>query len=192
MLRAELIRIAEEEHVVVVTLHHIASDGWSRSILVKEVAELYAAFEENRPINLQPLPVQYADYAIWQKKYLQGEVLEKKLQYWKDKLQDVEPLQLPTDYARPVVQSARGAVAGFMIDNDLSSALQPMSQQHGTTLFMTLLAAFKVLLYRYTGQKDICVGTPIAGRQQQELEGLIGFFLNTLALRTTVNGKILV
>ena len=121
------------------------------------------------------------------KKYLQGEVLDGKLQYWKDKLQDVEPLQLPTDYARPVVQSARGAVAGFMIDKDLSSALQQMSQQHDTTLFMTLLAAFKVLLYRYTGQQDICVGTPIAGRQQQELEGLIGFFLNTLALRTNIS-----
>jgi NRPS condensation-like uncharacterized protein len=185
MLRATLIALSEEDHVLVVTLHHVASDGWSRSILVKEVAELYGAFEENRPINLQPLPIQYADYALWQRRYLQGEVLDNKLQYWRDKLQDVEPLQLPTDYTRPVMQSARGASAGFRIEKEQSEALQRISQQQGATMFMTLLAAFKVLLYRYTGQRDICVGTPIAGRQQQELEGLIGFFLNTLAYEQT-------
>ncbi|MBK8551797.1 MAG: amino acid adenylation domain-containing protein [Ignavibacteria bacterium] len=189
MLRAQLIKMSEEDHVLAVTLHHIASDGWSTSVIVKELVELYGAFEEGREPKLQPLPLQYADYAMWQRKYLQGEVLEKKLEYWKENLAGSEPLQLPTDFNRPAMQSIRGAVAGFKIEKDISDKLNKISQENGTTLFMTLLAALNVLLYRYSSQHDICIGTPVAGRQQQNLEGLIGFFINTLALRSEVNGN---
>ncbi|MCU7552968.1 condensation domain-containing protein, partial [Chitinophagaceae bacterium LB-8] len=132
---------------------------------------------------------QYADYALWQRNYLQGEVLAHKLTYWKEQLTGVEALQLPTDYTRPAVQSTQGALVNFHIDTKLSEQLNTFSQRQGTTLFMTLLAAYKVLLFRYSGQSDICVGTPIAGRQQQEVEGLIGFFVNTLALRDQLTGE---
>jgi non-ribosomal peptide synthetase component F len=161
------------------------------SIIVKEVAELYSAHVENRQAILPPLPIQYADYAIWQRNYLQGEVLDKKMDYWKQKLSGVAALRLPTDHQRPSVGSTRGASKGFSLDKALSSQLQALSQQQGTTLFMTLLAAFKVLLHRYSGQQDICVGSPIANRTQQEVEGLIGFFVNTLALRSDVEGDAL-
>ncbi|MEO7583968.1 MAG: amino acid adenylation domain-containing protein [Ferruginibacter sp.] len=187
MLRANLVTLNEQENVLVVTLHHIASDGWSRSIMVKEVVELYTAFEENRAPHLAPLPIQYADFSIWQRNYLQGAVLDKKLNYWREKLQDVEPLQMPTDFTRPAIPSGRGGSKGFAFDKSLTDALLQLSQQQGTTLFMTLQAALNVLLYRYSNQQDICTGTGIAGRQQQEVEGLIGFFVNTLALRTSVN-----
>ncbi len=188
MLRAALIKVADKEHVLAVTMHHIASDGWSTSILVKEVVELYKSYLEKKPAKLNPLKIQYADYAIWQRTYLQGEVLDKKLGYWKQKLEGVTPLQLPTDYTRPAIQSSRGAVSTFRFGKELYTQLQLLSQQQGATLFMTLLSAFKILLHHYSGQKDICVGTAIAGRQQQEVEELIGFFINTLALRTIVNG----
>ena len=190
MIRGHLISMSEEDHLIVVNLHHIASDGWSRSILVKELAELYESYEESREVNLLPLPLQYADYAIWQRNYLQGEVLDKKLGYWKEKLDGVETIQLPTDYTRPAVQSTKGAAKEFQIEKDLSDKLLNLSQQNGTTLFMTLHAAFKVLLYRYSGQHDICIGSPIAGRQQKEVEGLFGFFVNSLALRSNVNGNL--
>jgi amino acid adenylation domain-containing protein len=189
MLRAHLIRLEAEEQVLVVTLHHIASDGWSRSILVGELVELYASFTQGRKADLPNLSVQYADYALWQRKYLEGEVLDNKLSYWKEKLQNVSPLELPTDHIRPAVQGTAGSMIHFSIEEPLARALQALSQKHGATLYMTLLSAFKVLLYRYSGQQDICVGSPIAGRQQQELEGLIGFFVNTLALRSQVEGE---
>ncbi|MEO7585213.1 MAG: amino acid adenylation domain-containing protein, partial [Ferruginibacter sp.] len=188
MLRATLIRLAEDDHVLAITLHHIASDGWSRSILVNDFAAFYHAYEKGHPAKLPVLPVQYADYTLWQRNNLQGELLETKIDYWKQHLSGVSPLQLPTDFQRPAIQSTRGAITTFNIDKALAEELQTLSRQQGTTLFMTLLAAFKILLYRYSGQQDICVGTPIAGRQQQELEGLIGFFVNTLALRTALNG----
>jgi amino acid adenylation domain-containing protein len=190
MLRAHLLNLDTTEHVLVVTMHHIASDGWSVSVLVKEVVALYGAFIENRAVSLEPLPIQYADYTIWQRNHLQGALLEKKLDYWKNKLQSVTPLQLPTDYPRPPVQSTRGAIELFTIEPGLSKQLELISQQENTTLFMTLLAAFNVLLYRYTGQPDICVGIPIAGRQQQEVEALIGFFINTLALRSDLDNDL--
>ena len=189
MLRAELIETGKQDHVLVVTTHHIASDGWSTSILVKEVGELYEAFVTGRPAQLAALPVQYADYAIWQREYLQGEVLEAKLDYWKTKLANTATLQLPADHSRPAVQSSKGAAYSFKIDAGLSAQLQTLSQGHGATLYMTLLSAFNVLLYRYSGQEDICVGTPVAGRNQQELEGLIGFFINTLALRSKLSAE---
>ena len=188
MLRASLISLEEQKHVLVFILHHIASDGWSRSVLVKEVVELYASYLEQRTAQLLPLTIQYADYAIWQRKYLEGDVLNKKIAYWKEKLQGILPLQLPTDHSRPAVQSTRGARLNFSVDKELSEALQDFSHHQGTTLFMTLLAAMKVLMHRYSGEQDICIGTPIANRMQQEVEELIGFFVNTLALRSNVNG----
>ncbi|HET9278545.1 MAG TPA: condensation domain-containing protein, partial [Flavitalea sp.] len=187
MLRALLIKLNSQEHILVVVMHHIASDGWSISIIVKEVIELYNSFKDGTPVQLGSLPVQYADYAIWQRKHVTGEVLEAKAAYWKEKLREVAPLQLPTDYIRPAFQSTRGSYINFKISKELSTALISLSQKQGATLFMTLLATFKVLLHRYSGQQDICVGTPIAGRQQQEVEDLVGFFINTLALRTEVN-----
>ncbi|MBK8549760.1 MAG: amino acid adenylation domain-containing protein [Ignavibacteria bacterium] len=187
MMRGHLISINDDDHRLVITLHHIASDGWSLSIFVKELVELYESYEKNREDNLTPLPIQYADYAIWQRNYLQGEVLEKKLDYWKEKLRGSEPLQLATDYNRPAVQSTKGSVAGFSFDKELSESLQTLSQQQGATLFMTLLSAINILLYRYSGQSDICVGSPVAGRQQKETEELIGFFINTLVMRSEVN-----
>ncbi|MEP7252799.1 MAG: amino acid adenylation domain-containing protein [Ginsengibacter sp.] len=188
MLRADLIEVEEQEHVLVATLHHIASDGWSTSVLVRELAEVYRSYVEGREAQLAILPVQYADYAIWQRKYLQGEVWEKKIGYWKEKLAGAMALQLPTDYVRPAVQSTRGARENFSIDKEVSEGLQLLNRKEGTTMFMVLLSVVKVLLYRYSGQQDITVGTAIAGRQQQEVEGLIGFFVNTLALRDEVIG----
>ena len=189
MLRATLVTLSEADHLLVATLHHIASDGWSSSILVNELAEFYNALVEKRTASLPILPIQYADFAIWQRTNLQGDAWDKKLSYWKEKLNDVATLDLPVDYQRPLVQSTRGAITSIKLEKELSDQLQSFSQQHGTTMFMTLLTTFNVLLYRYTGQTDICVGTPIAGRQQQETEGLIGFFVNTLALRNELNGN---
>ncbi|MEP6583050.1 MAG: amino acid adenylation domain-containing protein [Ginsengibacter sp.] len=187
LLRGHLIQIDNEEHILIVTLHHIVSDGWSKSILVKEVAELYTSFEQQRPPRLKDLEIQYADYAIWQREFLQGDILEKKLSYWKEKLEGVGFLAIPTDYIRPPEQSNNGAIVNFRIDAELSEKLQVLSKNSGTTLFMTLLAGLNVLLHRYSGQNDICIGTPIAGRQQPEVENLIGFFINTLALRNEID-----
>ncbi len=189
MLRATLIPVGSGDQVLVITLHHIVSDGYSTSIIVAELAALYNARVAGNDARLPELPVQYADFAIWQRAYLQGEAWDEKLGYWKEKLEGVSVLQLPTDYARPLVQSINGATTGFKVSKELAQQLQQLSQQEGATLFMILLAAFNVLMHRYTGQQDICVGTPVAGRQQQELEGLIGFFVNTLALRTQVSGE---
>ena len=186
MLRAELISLNSEEFVLVITVHHIASDGWSRSVLVKECEELYNTFSQDNRVTLAPLLVQYSDYAIWQRNYLEGNELDKKVKYWKNALAGMEPLNLPVDFARLPIQSTKGAVYNFIIDNELSHSLNRLSTQNGATNFMLMLAAFKLLLRGYTGQADICVGTPVAGRQQQELEGLIGFFVNTLALRTNL------
>ena len=189
MLRATLLRLAPHEHLLVLTLHHIASDGWSLSVLFRELVALYEAHVKGRPAPLAPLPVQYADFAMWQRQHLRGARLERQLAYWKEKLHGVTQLQLPTDYPRPAVQSSRGASVSFRLPKALVDRLQLLSQQQGTTLFMTLLAGFKSLLYRYSGQPDICVGSAIAGRQQHEIENLIGFFVNTLALRSQVRGE---
>ncbi|MBO9732436.1 MAG: amino acid adenylation domain-containing protein [Chitinophaga sp.] len=189
MLRAHLVVLDKGEHLLVVTWHHIVSDGWSISIIMRELAELYDAYLHKRSPNLPLLPIQYADFAIWQRQYLSGEVLQQKINYWKEKLTGVTSLQLPTDFIRPPVQSMRGATKRFLLPATLSAQLQVLSRQEGTTLFMTLLAAFKVLLYRYSGQEDICIGSPIAGRTQQETEGLIGFFVNTLALRSDLSNQ---
>ncbi len=189
LLRAQIIQLHKNEHILVVTMHHIVSDGWSVSIMAKEVMEFYNAYLENRPAQLPDLNIQFADYAIWQKAYLQGEVLDKKLAYWKSKLQGVADLQLPYEHIPAGSADAKGAIVKFDIDEAVAEKLQQISRQHGATLFMTLLTAFKVLMYRYTGQDDICVGTSVAGRQSQELEELIGFFVNAIALRSNVNAN---
>ncbi|RBL91356.1 non-ribosomal peptide synthase/polyketide synthase [Chitinophaga flava] len=183
-LRAQLIVLGETTHVLVITLHHIASDGWSSAILIKELVELYSAFLNKRPAQLEELSIQYADYAIWQRKHLSGTLLDKKLGYWKNKLTETHVLQLPYDYPRTPFTGKRGAYKYFQLDSDLSAQLKAFSQQQGVTMYMTLLTVLKVLLYRYTGEEDISVGSPTAGRTQQEVEGLIGFFINTLVLRS--------
>ncbi len=190
MLRASLLKLNADEHLLAVTLHHIASDGWSLSVIIKELKELYNSFEQGREPDLLPLKIQYSDYSIWQRKYLTGEVLEKKLTYWKNRLEGVAALDLPADFSRPAIQSTRGAALNFKLDKNLSDQLFALSKNYGATLFMTLLAAFKVLLQRYSGQNDICVGTPVAGRQMQETEELIGYFINSVALRSQVDGKV--
>ncbi|WP_062053012.1 hybrid non-ribosomal peptide synthetase/type I polyketide synthase [Aquimarina longa] len=187
-LRACLYALGNEHYVLACVFHHIASDGWSEGILVDEFMELYSALQSGRSAVLPELRLQYADYAIWQRKYLEGAVLEDQLSYWEEKLKGVSTLSLPTDYVRPSVKSNAGRSISFELDEELSSSLESLCQKEGVTLFMLLLSGFKVLLSRYSGQDDICVGTPIANRTQSELEGMIGFFVNTLALRSDLSG----
>jgi len=186
LIRAELISIDQDDHLLVATLHHLASDGWSNSIIVRELIAFYEEFTLGISFNYNNLPVQYADYALWQRNYLQGSLLENKLTYWKSKLKGFTILELPIDKPRPALQSIKGAFKGFYLDQVLTEKLENLSKQLGTTMFMTLISAFKVLLYRHSGQTDIMVGTPVAGRQLEELEVLIGYFINTLALRTEI------
>ena len=184
LLRARLLRLADEENIVLLTIHHIIGDDWSSNVLIQEVSALYAAFASGQPSPLPELAIQYADYAAWQRGFLSGEVLEHQLAYWKKQLAGIPPLiELPTDRPRPAVQSFRGAYQTFILPGDLSDGLIDLARKEGASPFMTLLAAFQVLLARYSGQEDICVGTPIANRGQAELESLIGLFVNTLVLR---------
>ncbi|WP_350283399.1 amino acid adenylation domain-containing protein [Nitrosomonas sp.] len=178
------------EHILAFTLHHIVSDGWSTGILVREFMTLYQAFNAGKASLLPKLPIQYADYAVWQRQYLQGERLEQQLDYWKRQLAGAPSvLELPTDHPRPAVQSYRGAIYRFTVPQDLTGQLRVLSRQQDVTLFMTLLAAFNVLLSCYSGQKDLCIGTPVANRNRLEIEGLIGFFVNTLVMRTDLSGN---
>ena len=186
MLRVLLLRLADNEHILVLVKHHVASDGWSSEIFWREFAALYAAFSSGQPANLPELPIQYADYAVWQREWLQGDVLETQLSYWRNQLNDLTTLELPTDRIRPAIQSFQGSKRTLVLPAELSEALRALSREKGATLFMTLLAAFQTLLSRYTGQEDIAVGSPIAGRNRVEIEGLIGFFVNTLVLRSHV------
>ena len=191
LIRAVLMRLSEDDHVLVLTQHHIVSDAWSAGILLRELSTLYAAFSEGRPSPLPDLPIQYGDFAAWQREWLTGEVLEKQLSYWRERLLGAAPiLELPTDRPRPPRQSFRGAKRSRVLPKTLVGALHELSQREGVTLFMTLLAAFQTLLHRYTGQEDISVGSPIANRNHAEIEGLIGFFTNTLVLRTTLSGDL--
>ncbi|NRD48556.1 non-ribosomal peptide synthase/polyketide synthase, partial [Corallococcus exiguus] len=189
LVRALLLKLTPTEHVLVFTLHHIVSDGWSRGVLVREVAALYAAFSEGRPSPLPELPVQYADYAVWQRSWLQGDVLDAQLDYWRQRLADAAPLELPIDFPRPAVQSSQGGVQPLGLSLPLANALKALAQREAVTPFMLLMAAFQVLLARYSGQEDISVGSPIAGRTHAETEGLIGFFVNTLVLRSHVASR---
>ncbi len=187
LLRVKLLRLAAQEHLLVLTLHHIVSDGWSMGVLVGEVAQLYEAQLHGTPARLAPLPVQYADYAAWQRERLQGERLQRLQQYWQQQLEGAPALlELPTDRPRPALQGHSGSSCSFTLPEDLAQQLHKLAQANGATLFMVLQAAFALLLHRYSGQRDICVGTPVAGRERAELEGLIGFFVNTLVLRTRI------
>ncbi|HEX8189579.1 MAG TPA: amino acid adenylation domain-containing protein, partial [Pyrinomonadaceae bacterium] len=188
LLRAKLLRLDEESHVALFTMHHIVADGWSVGVLVREVGALYEAFSKGDAPALAELPIQYADYAVWQREYLTGAVLEEQLAYWREQLAGLPTLELPTDRPRPAVQGFRGATQSVALPKPLGDALLELGRREGATPFMTLLAAFKVLLYRYTRQKEIVVGTPVAGRNRLETEGLIGFFVNTLVLRTRLSG----
>lgn len=191
LIRVNLLRLHETDHLILLTMHHIISDGWSTGILIRELTKFYIAYDNNQQCNLPQLPIQYLDFAVWQRQYLQGEVLQTQLNYWKQKLNGHLPiLELPTDRPRPAIQTDRGATQSFTLSASLTAALKNLSQQEGITLFMTLLAAFKVLLYRYTQQNDILIGTPIANRNRSEIEGLIGFFVNTLVLRSHLEVKL--
>jgi amino acid adenylation domain-containing protein len=190
LVRAKLLCRSTTEHVLLLTMHHAVADGWSLGVLVRELATLYQAFSTGQPAQLPELPIQYADFAVWQRQQLQGEVLETQLNYWKQQLGGSLPvLDLPTDRPRPTKQNFRGAKRSLNFPKPLLEALKDLSQQQGVTLFMTLLTAFKVLLYRYTGQEDILVGSPVAGRDRLETEYLIGLFVNVIVLRTDLSGN---
>lgn len=190
LLRVSLIRLGPTEHVLLVTLHHIVSDAWSAHVLVREVTALYDAFVKGHPSPLSELPLQYADFSRWQAAWLTGSVLERDVEYWKTSLGGELPiLELPADRARPAVQSSRGAMVTSTVPAALSAEVAALSRRTGATLYMTLLAGFFILLYRTTGQSDVIVGTPVANRTRTETEGLIGFFVNTLAIRTRLSGR---
>ncbi|HEU4596976.1 MAG TPA: amino acid adenylation domain-containing protein, partial [Pyrinomonadaceae bacterium] len=189
LLRTRLLRLGTERHLLLFAMHHIVSDAWSLRVLVEELAALYAAHRAGRPAALEELPVQYADFAHWQRRRLESGLLQDQLSFWQRQLADAPPvLALPTDRPRPPVRSSRGAHETFELPGELLRRLRELSRREDVTLFMTLLAAFETLLARYTGETDIVVGTPIANRNRAETEPLIGFFVNTLALRTDVSG----
>ena len=190
MLRVTVLQLDEQEYVLLFVVHHIAFDGWSIGILFRELVALYTAFSAGQPSPLPELPIQYADFAVWQRQWLQEEELNSQLTYWKRQLGGTLPiLEVPTDRPRPAVQAYHGARHLFVLPTSLSKALKTFSRQQRVTLFMALLAAFQTLLRRYTGQDDILVGSPIAGRTRIETELLIGFFVNTLVLRTDLSGN---
>ncbi len=188
LVRATLLQLNEQEHVLLVTMHHIITDGWSCGVFLRELSTLYAAFSTNQPSPLPELAIQYADFAIWQRDRIQGEFLATKLKYWKQQLSGELPvLQLPTDRPRPSVTTFAGAKQYFTFSTTLTNALKQLSKQEDATLFMTLLAAFNILLNRYTDQEDILIGSPIANRNRTELEGMLGLFVNTLVLRNNLS-----
>jgi hypothetical protein len=190
LFRATLLVLSAEEHILLLSMHHIISDGWSIAILVREVIELYEAFTESRPSTLPDLPVQYVDFAAWHREWLQGDVLDKSISYWKEKLAGAPSLlELPTDRPRPPSQDFSGTRYPILIPQELTESLRELGELQHATLFMALLAAFKVLLFRHAGQEDIVVGVPIAGRNNPELENVIGLFVNMLAMRTDLSGN---
>lgn len=190
LLRATLLCLDDQEHVLLLCMHHIISDDWSHGVFIREWSTLYTALAAGRSVSLPPLPIQYADFAAWQRAWLQGEFLEAQLAYWRRQLDGAPAiLELPTDRPRPAVQSQRGAIHSFALTPQLTALIETRSQQAGATLFMTLLAAFKALLSRYTGQTDIAVGIPVANRNHPQVEQLVGFFVNMLVLRTDLAGN---
>ena len=195
LLRARLVRAAADDHLLLLTLHHLVCDGWSMGVLLREFVALYEAFvsapADCRPSDspLPELPIQYADFAVWQREQLRGPALAEQIAYWKDRLAAAPAaLDLPTDRPRPAVQSSRGAKHEFGLPRSLTDALKALGRQESVTLFMTLLAGFKALLHRYTAQDDLIVGSPIAGRTRVETEAVIGFFSSSLILRTDLSG----
>ncbi|HBL28790.1 MAG TPA: non-ribosomal peptide synthetase, partial [Acidobacteria bacterium] len=184
LLRLGLLRLGEQEHLLLAAVHHSVADGWSMGVLVREIGALYAAFVQGEPSPLPELPVQYADFAAWQRSWLQGEVLEEQIAFWRGRLAGApRVLELPADRPRPPVQTFRGAVQPLVLPPALAQAARGLGRRESATLFMTLLAAWAVLLGRHAGQEDLLVGTPIAGRNRREIEDLVGFFVNTLVLR---------
>ncbi len=188
LIRAGLLRLAELEHIVIVVMHHAVSDGWSVGILIREMSALYEAFRHDQPSPLPEPSIQYADYAVWQRNWLTGDVLQAHLDYWTRQLGGLADLDLPTDRPRPLVASQRGGERSMKLGKSTLEGLRSLGRQEGTTLYMTLLAAFQVLLHRHSGQEDFAVGTPIAARTQPELEDLIGFFVSTLVMRGDLSG----
>src|SRR4028119_1940215 len=189
LLRVTLLQLDDAEYLLMLNMHHIVSDGWSIGVLIQELGALYTAFASEKPSPLPALSVQYADFAKWQREWLQGEVLETQLAYWRQQLNGISMLNLPADRPRPAIQSYRGKRQFLQLPKQLSEALETLSQREGVTLFMTVLAAFKTLLYHYAQQEDIVVGSPIANRNRSEIEALIGFFVNSLVLRTDLSGN---
>ncbi|AFZ09439.1 amino acid adenylation domain protein [Oscillatoria nigro-viridis PCC 7112] len=190
LLRAKLLRLSETEHTLLLSAHHIIFDGWSLGVFLRELAAFYENFTNNNLASIPPLPIQYADFATWQRQQMQGEILQTQLTYWKQQLSgSAAVLNLPTDFSRPAVQSYKGGRQLFELPERLTEAIRQLSRREKTTVFMTLLAAFNTLLYRYTGQEDILVGSPIASRNSSETESLIGFFVNTLVLRSDLTGN---
>ena len=190
MLRANLFRLGQSEHVLFLNRHHIASDGWSWGVLMRELETLYQAFSKEQPSPLAELPVQYADFAMWQRAWLQGDVLEKQLGYWRKQLDGAPAsLELTTDRRPRATPNYCGALLSHDLPESLSLAVGELSRREGITLFMTLLAAFQTLLHRYTSRDDIPVGSVVAGRNRTEVEGLIGFFANTLVFRVDLLKK---
>jgi len=189
LLRAYLLWAEEQAYVFLLTMHHIVSDAWSRLIFVRELVTLYRAFAAGQPAPLPDLPIQYGDYAVWQRHWLQGEVLEQQVRYWSEQLVEVPALELPTDFPRPPVQRLHGRCVSHTWPSELSTALRKLARQEGVTLFMLLLAAFQTLLARYSGQQTFAVGTLVANRTRLECEGLIGFFVNILVLRADLSGQ---
>ena len=189
MLRTVLMRMGEEEHVLVVTMHHVVSDGWSVGVLIREMTALYEAYSRGEESPLAELEMQYADYAIWQREWLKGEVLEEQMRYWREELKGLEPLEMPTDRARPAVPSHRGGVIPFIIPAEMTRELKGLSQREGVTLFMTFVAAFQLLMSKYSHQEEVAIGTDVANRNRGETEGLIGFFVNQLVLRNDLRGE---
>ena len=188
VMRAVLLRLEAETHVLLLCIHHIATDGWSLTVFYRELFALYESFTKGQTSSLPELPVQYADFAAWQRHRLQGERLHKQLSYWREQLKDLATLNVPADHPRPPMQTFTGASYAFHLPQQLVDGLKAFNRREGATLFMKLLAAFQALLHRYTGQDDIVVGSPIAGRTHVDTEGLIGFFVNTLVLRTDASG----
>ncbi|MFB2896155.1 condensation domain-containing protein, partial [Aerosakkonemataceae cyanobacterium BLCC-F50] len=190
LIQFTLLQLSQEEYVFLLKMHHIIYDGWSLSIFFRELSQLYEAFTQGLPSLLPKLSIQYADFAVWQRQWLTGEVLERQLNYWQEQLAGAPlVLELPSDRTRPPVQSFQGGVQTFQLDSELSQRLKQLSQESEATLFMTLLAAFFILISRYSGQLDLVVGTPIANRNNKNIEALIGFFANTLALRGNLSGN---
>jgi len=190
LLRVNLLQFTEIDHVLLMTMHHIVSDNWSTGLLVHEVVRLYEAFSLNLPSPLQEMAVQYADFSVWQRKWLRGKTLENQIEFWRRHLEGAPPvLEMPLDYSRPSYQTYNGDYLTFQISKTDSMKLEQLCRKYDVTLFMALLSAFYVLLYRYSNQDDICVGTPIANRNRRETEALIGFFVNTLVLRLDISGN---
>ncbi|MFL5540879.1 MAG: amino acid adenylation domain-containing protein, partial [Longimicrobiaceae bacterium] len=189
LIRGHLIRLTDADQVLHITMHHIVSDGWSMGVFTRELSALYAAFRDGGPDPLPALPIQYADYAVWQRQWVDGGVLKAQAEYWKETLAGApELLELPTDRPRPARQDFTGGETWIELDAELTAGLKALCQRHGVTLYMTFLAAWAVVLSRLSGQEDVVIGTPVAGRGRREIEGLIGFFVNTLALRVDLSG----